>query len=577
MQEKRVYRTADFRTDEQGGEKIIEGHAAVFEQKTDISGCFYEVIERGAFDNCDLSDVALFINHDIRSLPLARTQSGTLVITVDEIGLAIRAKLDTEQNSVARAVYSSIARGDIRGMSFCFSVDAEEWQDIESEMPLRRIKRVSKIYECSACNYPAYEGTDIYARAKQILESAKGRIQDMTFEEFSRYMKRYEASADKRSQREKDLEEYERQKAAGIANNNREQPPSYVPGRGFIPAEEGHSRITEALAVEQRARAGDMLKGNKSVKMPFKLFGEQRAITITPPAGQNASIVVPTFTSEKINPDFPVVSSLVDAVSHLSLQGGDSFRQPFVRGVAVGGYTQEGKDAHDAETGFDFAQISRCKITAYAELTEEFEKLPAAAYADTVFQNIRESMRNLLAREIMVGAGIVDDQPRLVGIFSERATAIDATTDYEISQITDTTLDEILLNFGGVERAESPCVLILNKADLLAFSKVRTSTKQKFYDIQLNGNSGTISGVPFIINSACKAISAAPEKGGAAAGEYCMAYGAPDSYQLVEFSAMEVRRSDDFKFRSGVTAFKGTVFAGGNVVKHNSFLRIRKK
>lgn len=379
--------------------------------------------------------------------------------------------------------------------------------------------------------------------------------------------------ADNRTEREKDLEEYERRKAANQSDEKRAatQPPNYIPGQGFIPAEErGDKTLTNAL--ELREKAGKDLKESRAVKSPLSVFGELRAVTVTPASGQAATIVVPSTYSPTINPDFPVVSSLVDGVAHLSLDGGDSFRQPFITGIDAGDYTNEGENAKEAETHFEYVDILRTKITAYAEISKELEKLPAAPYADKVFENIRTSMRKLLTKEILVGAG---GQNQIVGIFSNQAAAITAP-DYAISAITDTTLDEILFNYGGDEEVEEPAVLILNKMDLLAFSKVRTSTKQKFYDIKLNGNGGNINGVPFIINSACKPISIAEDKGGAAAGEYCMCYGTLSSYQLVEFSPMTVERSDDFKFRQGMRAFLGECYFGGNVVKKDGFLRITK-
>lgn len=346
----------------------------------------------------------------------------------------------------------------------------------------------------------------------------------------------------------------------------------FIQGKGFIPVGESRDKNLDS-ALEQREKAGNELKENRAVKSPLSTFGELRAVTVTPATGQPATIIVPSAYGSTINSDFPVVSSLVDAVAHLSLNGGESFRQPFITGIDAGNYTNEGANAAEAETHFAYVDINRTKITAYAELTEELEKLPAAAYADEVFKNIRTSMRKLLTREILIGAGGTN---QIVGIFSDKATAIDASTDIELSQITDTTLDEILFRYGGDEEVEDPAVLILNKLDLLAFSKVRTSTKQKFYDIQLNGNGGTISGVPFIINSACKSLMTAADKGGAATGDYCMAYGSLSNYLLVEFSPMEVKRSDDYKFREGMTAFRGNCFFGGQVVRKNGFIRIKK-
>lgn len=584
--ERRNYDFKEIRTVASSKEKIIEGHAAVFNQRTNIDGSFYEVIERGAFDGCDLSDVALLVNHDNGQIPLARTTSGTLTVTVDDIGLAIRANLDTENNSAAQALYSAVSRGDLKGMSFCFSIDelGDEWRDIEAPMPTRRIKRIKKCYECSAVTYPAYSTTDIQARAK--LEKAK-ELHKMNFEEF---IKQYK-DADERTA----IVNY----AVGLMPDGKtsipaefrdmvpakftvvkkaeNQPPSYIPGKGFIPAEQRN--ITSDKVFEERTQAGDLLKDNKAVQSPFNAIGEMRTMTINPVDG-NASIIVPTYTSANIKPDFPVVSSIIDAVGHLSLPGGDSYKQPYVTGITAGNYTGEGEDYADVGTSFEYAQINRCKVTAYAELTEEFEKLPSAAYADLVFRNIRQSIREVLAKEILFGKGLSDDgtQHRLVGIFSERATAISSDSDISISQISDTTLDDIVLKYGGAENAESPAVLLLNKLDLLAFSKVRTSTKQKFYDIHLNGSGGggNINGVPFILSSALKPLTVSESHGGAAVGDYCMCYGNPANYQLVEFSPLQVKKSDDFKFRAGITCFRGSVFVGGNCVKHNAFLRIKR-
>lgn len=177
MTEYRSCSGQEFRAFENETEKIIEGHAAVFNRQTNVGGYFFEVIDTGAFEKADLRDVPLIVNHDFSKIPLARSRrnngNSTLTLSVDEVGLAIRAKLDVENNSAARALYSAVERGDLDGMSFCFSVDAEEWLDLKSEMPTRRIKSISKVFEVSACTFPQYEETDITARSKNALESAK--------------------------------------------------------------------------------------------------------------------------------------------------------------------------------------------------------------------------------------------------------------------------------------------------------------------------------------------------------------------------------------------------------------------
>lgn len=182
--EKRCYSLKEFRA-VQGTEKekYIEGHAAVFEQKIDIGGYFFEVIDRGAFDDEDaLRDVVLFVNHNFEQIPLARSRrnngNSTMTLKVDDVGLAIRAKLDVENNSDARTLYSAVEREDISGMSFAFRVSDEEWQDLGSDMPTRRIKKIARVFEVSAVAFPAYEQTDIFARnSKDTLESAKRALE----------------------------------------------------------------------------------------------------------------------------------------------------------------------------------------------------------------------------------------------------------------------------------------------------------------------------------------------------------------------------------------------------------------
>lgn len=173
--------------DEQKGH-IIEGIAAVYEQETRIAdafGEFVEVIRKGAFDECDFSDVRLLVNHDFNGIALARSRRNnksdkpnTMQLTVNDDGVNIKADLDTENNEQARALYSAISRGDMDGMSFCFYVeeDGQRWTK-ENGIERREILKVAKVIEVSAVNFPAYAGTNIDARSlesdKRALESAR--------------------------------------------------------------------------------------------------------------------------------------------------------------------------------------------------------------------------------------------------------------------------------------------------------------------------------------------------------------------------------------------------------------------
>ena len=99
---------------------IITGRPIVYNSRTDI-GFYDEIIESGALNGTDLTDVRFLVNHDISRIPLARSRrnngNSTMQLSVDEQGMTIRVILDTENNAEARSLYSAVQRGDISGMS----------------------------------------------------------------------------------------------------------------------------------------------------------------------------------------------------------------------------------------------------------------------------------------------------------------------------------------------------------------------------------------------------------------------------------------------------------------------------
>lgn len=164
--------------DDQGG-NIITGRPIVYDKMTDL-GWFDEIIERGALDKTNLQDVRFLVNHDTSKIPLARSRknnkNSTMQLTVDNDGMAIRVTLDTENNADARSLYSAVQRGDISGMSFMFSIDDEEWENLESDHPTRHIRKIGTVVEVSAVTFPAYEQTEISARCKETLDSARQAV-----------------------------------------------------------------------------------------------------------------------------------------------------------------------------------------------------------------------------------------------------------------------------------------------------------------------------------------------------------------------------------------------------------------
>lgn len=180
MKNELIRRNYDFEIRAEKDEKrgnIIVGRPIVYDSKTDIAGMFAEIIEKGALKKANLEDVRFLVNHDQSKIPLARsrknTKNSTMKLTVDDEGMGIEVQLDTENNSEARNLYSAIERGDITGMSFMFGIDDEEWEDLDSDYPTRKIKSISTVVEVSAVTFPAYEETSISARDKSVVETAR--------------------------------------------------------------------------------------------------------------------------------------------------------------------------------------------------------------------------------------------------------------------------------------------------------------------------------------------------------------------------------------------------------------------
>lgn len=170
----------EMRAREEDNKGIIEGYAIVYDSMTDL-GYFDEIIEAGALEGANLKDVRLLVNHDTTMIPLARSrnnnENSTMQLIVDKKGLFVRIKLDIENNSDARNLYSAIKRGDISGMSFMFTIDDEEWENLDSDHPTRHIRKIAQVFEVSAVTFPAYESTEINARDKEALESAKNLLE----------------------------------------------------------------------------------------------------------------------------------------------------------------------------------------------------------------------------------------------------------------------------------------------------------------------------------------------------------------------------------------------------------------
>jgi HK97 family phage major capsid protein len=334
--------------------------------------------------------------------------------------------------------------------------------------------------------------------------------------------------------------------------------------------QEERSVIDKKMAIASKAEIKPIIIDNRTQIDKEKL--EKRAVSLRENRVIQVSseeILLPDHTASGLAPvPFAQVSSLVDRVNVINLNGGETYKKSFVKSNGIAGTTLEGQPYSETEPAFGYLTISKVKITAYTEITEELEKLPAIPYQAEVLRNINISLKKKISEQILRGSGTTNT---FTGIFSDAAVALADKAPLEIEAITDSTLDDIVFAYGGDEEIEGGAVLILNKNDLRAFAGLKTQEGRKVHTIDYVNK--TIDGIPYIINSHCKAIS----DSNTAAGEYGIAYGALKNYEVPVFSPVEIGKSTDYKFKDGIISYKASVFTGGNVVGYNGFLRIKKK
>lgn len=162
----RQLRTAStqFETREDGENLYIEGYFAVFNSNYEIGPGMSESIAPGAFDNTLSGDIRALINHDT-TLVLGRTKARTLELRTDAHGLWGRITINRNDGD-ALNLYERVKRGDVDQCSFGFDIISQE-TDFRDDGSVHWTITEVELFEVSPCTFPAYEETNISARAKE--------------------------------------------------------------------------------------------------------------------------------------------------------------------------------------------------------------------------------------------------------------------------------------------------------------------------------------------------------------------------------------------------------------------------
>jgi len=166
---------------EDSGNLMVEGTPVVFGQKTflfELDGIkVYEIIDKHAFDKCDMSDAYFRYNHSEEQFPLARTRikdikkEGSLVLSISENCLRMTTNL--MKTTAGQDCYRCIKAGTLTEMSFAFSIDGTESDydnSVDGEVTITR-QKISRLFDVATVMRPAYSNTEIHTRAMGDVES----------------------------------------------------------------------------------------------------------------------------------------------------------------------------------------------------------------------------------------------------------------------------------------------------------------------------------------------------------------------------------------------------------------------
>ena len=143
------------------GRTVVQGYAVVWNRLSVDLGGFRERILPGAFDKVlnrqrGRRDLVSYYNHDHNFL-LGRESAGTLEVFQDDKGLGYR----VYPPATRADVIESIARRDVKGSSFTFSINGHGGESFTTDESGRAIREVrdATIYELGPVVQPAYEST----------------------------------------------------------------------------------------------------------------------------------------------------------------------------------------------------------------------------------------------------------------------------------------------------------------------------------------------------------------------------------------------------------------------------------
>ena len=327
-----------------------------------------------------------------------------------------------------------------------------------------------------------------------------------------------------------------------------------------------------AVDKKDTEKRADGLKKENHVSMPAS---EARSVLVS-----SGALATPTDVSGISDP-FSSVSSIVDMVRVEDMTGCGAYKEAYIKAWQEADAGTEGSAPDASDPTFGFVNIAPVLINTVSYVSREIRKQTPLQYLAKVQEGAAIALRKVVAGWIVSGTGTNS----IYGIVN----AVDKDGDSMVqafnksSAIDDKTLREIVFSYGGEDNlfGSDGVVLFLNKNDLIAFGDVRSSTTlEPVYEIIPDGtnpNTGVIKdkglSVKYCINANCKSFAT---ETATETGVPTMILGDPKNYKLGLFGNYEIEVSEDYQFAQGMLTVRGEVLVGGNVIKGNGFVVVKK-
>ncbi len=245
----------------------------------------------------------------------------------------------------------------------------------------------------------------------------------------------------------------------------------------------------------------------------------------------------------------PQVSCLLDLIKVTDCTGMGVYRVAYQTEGISASATTEGSEFATGDATFAYLDITPAQKGLITYISNEINDQTPIDYEDKVMDSVRVALRKAANADVVA-----------------KVLASKLNTALTVSKITASTLDEIILSYGGDEGVAGGAVLLLNKANLKAFAAVKgTNEFLPAYRIVPDVNNVNTGVINVSGGLSCRYVldrNLANNK---------MVYGVPKCAELCLFGDTEVAVSEDAAFTKNLLTIRGKVKYGTDVTTFHGF------